>query len=221
MDSRDRYKRLRQLFRKLNIERKKQAQKIDILCNNFIAAHGDFIKTLQTINFTTNFYESIVGETELDNLLDTVGRMIKEQVGDANVAVFLRWQNSFKLHLFENSPISLEKQDIANCFTPELVDNICKANKQCNLDELLKRGLQTNPTLLKDITFIALMLPILICSYLTLAIIIERLLFFRSFKKFNRAKIIRALFDYVRKKKVQYALSLCEDNPYYLTNIFF
>lgn len=158
MDSKNKYKRLRQLFRKLNIERKKHAQKIDILCNDFVAVHRDFIKTFQAINFTTNFYESIVGETELGNLLDTAGQAIKEQIGDANVAFFLRWQNSFKLHMFENTPISLEQQDIINCFTPELVVNICEANKQCSLDELLEMDLHANPAMLKDIS--ALTIPL-------------------------------------------------------------
>ncbi len=158
MDSKNKHKRLRQLFRKLNIERKKQAQKIDILCNDFVAVHRDFIKTFQAISFTTNFYESIVGETELGNLLDTAGQTIKEQIGDANISFFLRWQNSFKLHLFEDTPISLEQQDFVNCFTPELVGNICEANKQCNLNELLEMNLQANPALLKDIS--ALTIPL-------------------------------------------------------------
>ncbi|GAH10763.1 unnamed protein product, partial [marine sediment metagenome] len=39
-----RYKRLRLLVSKVNKQRKKQAQKIDILCNDFIAAQKDFIK---------------------------------------------------------------------------------------------------------------------------------------------------------------------------------
>ena len=142
---------MRQLFKKLNAERKKQAQKTDVLCNDFIAAHRDFIKTLHSISFAANFYELIAGETELSNLLDIAGQTIKEQINNANVAFFLKWQNSFKLHMFENNPISLEKQDLENCFTAELVNNICRANKQCGLKELLEMGMQANPVLLKDV----------------------------------------------------------------------
>lgn len=142
---------MRQLFKKLNAERKKQAQKTDVLCNDFVAAHRDFIKTLHALSFAANFYESISGEIELANLLDTAGQAIKEQINNANVVFFLKWQNSFKLHMFENNPISLEKQDLENCFTAELVNHICRANKQCGLEELLEMGMQANPVLLKDV----------------------------------------------------------------------
>ena len=45
-----RHKRVRLLVKKLNTKRKKQAQKIDILCNDFIAAQRDFIKNLKKPN---------------------------------------------------------------------------------------------------------------------------------------------------------------------------
>ncbi len=140
-----RQKKLRLLVSRLNKERKKQAKKIDILCNDLIAAQRDFIEKLKTISFTANFYEAIVGTTDLSSLFYTAGKLIKEEIPDANIAFFLRQQDNFELHLFESDhPITLEKQRPENCFTSEWVDNICKTNKICTLDDMFAMGLQGN-----------------------------------------------------------------------------
>ena len=60
MDHKQRYRRLRLLIARLNKERKKQAKKTDILCNDLIAAQRGFIKRLGTISFAADFYEAIV-----------------------------------------------------------------------------------------------------------------------------------------------------------------
>ena len=140
-----RQEKLRLLVSKLNKERKKQAKKIDILCNDLIAAQRDFIEKLKTISFTANFYEAIVGTTDLSSLFYTAGKLIKEEIPNANIAFFLRQQDNFELHLFESDhPITLEKQRPENCFTSEWVDNICKLNKICTLDDMFAMGLQGN-----------------------------------------------------------------------------
>ena len=140
-----RQEKLRLLVSKLNKERKKQAKKIDILCNDLIAAQRDFIEKLKTISFTANFYEAIVGTTDLSSLFYTAGKLIKEEIPDANIAFFLRQEDNFELHLFESDhPITLDKQRPENCFTSEWVDNICKLNKICTLDDMFAMGLQDN-----------------------------------------------------------------------------
>ena len=145
MDDKQRYRRLRLLIKKLNKERKTQAKKIDILCNDLIAAQREFIKRLDTICFTANFFEAIVGTTDLSGLLVTADKLIKDEIPDANIAFFLRQADSFALHMFESDqPITLGKQHLENCFTPELVDNICKSNKLCALDDMFAMGLQGN-----------------------------------------------------------------------------
>ena len=150
---RKRYDRLRLLIRRLNTERRKQAKKTDILCNDLIAAQKDFIKKLDTISFTANFYESIVGITDLSDLLYNVGSLIKSEISDVNIAFFLRRAESFELHMFEsNQPITLGKQNIENCFTAELVDNICKSNKLCTLEDMFAMGLQSSPSMLNKIS---------------------------------------------------------------------
>jgi len=153
MDHKQRYRRLRLLISKLNKERKKQTKKIDILCNDLIAAQRDFIKRLDTISFTANFYETIAGITEMSSLILLASKLIKDETADANVAFFLRQADNFELHIFESTqPILLEKQGLENCFTPEVVDNICKSNKICTLDDMFAMGLQGNLTRLNEIS---------------------------------------------------------------------
>ena len=57
------------MIKKLNKDRKKQNQKIDILCNDIIGAQRNFSKRLGIINFVANFYDSIIGATDLNELL--------------------------------------------------------------------------------------------------------------------------------------------------------
>lgn len=153
MDHKQRYKRLRLLISKLNKERKKQVKKIDILCNDLIAAQRDFIKRLNTISFTANFYETIVGTTELSSLILIASKLIKDATADANVTFFLRQSENFELHMSESAqPILLEKQRLENCFTPEVVENICKSNKICTLDDMFALGLGGNLTCLNKIS---------------------------------------------------------------------
>ena len=153
MDRKQRDRRLRLLIRKLNKERKKQAQKIDILCNDFISAQGDFIKRLNTINFTANFYEAILGATDLRSLLYAAGKLIKDEIPESNVTFFVLQHDKFELYMFDSDqPITLEKQHLENRFTPELVDNICKSNKLCALDDMFALGLQDNLVRLSNIS---------------------------------------------------------------------
>jgi len=194
VDQKQRYRRLRLLIGKLNKERKRQAQKIDILCNDFISAHRDFIKRLNTVNFTANFYEAIVGTTDLSGLLYAAGKLIEDEIPDSKVAFFLLGspfhtdsvlqkdgkmgnrkksrngvplqRDNFKFYMFDSDqPITLGGQhlpahvvsqaQVEDCFTSELVDNICKSNKLCTLDDMFAMGLQGNLTKLNKISAIA------------------------------------------------------------------
>jgi len=153
MDYKRRQKKLRELIANLNKERKNQAKKIDILCNDIIGAQRSFIKTLNAISFAANFYESIVGITDLNCLFYTAEKLIKDELNEVNVAFFLRQDKNFELHMLESDqPITLEKHRLENCFTAEIVNNICKANKLCSLEDIIAMGLQGNPTMLSKIS---------------------------------------------------------------------
>jgi len=142
-----RHRRLRLLISKLNRQRKKQAKKVDILCNDFVAAQRSFIDRLNTISFIADFYESIIGITDLGGLLHVTSKIIRDQIADVNVTFFLRQSanGGFELHMFESEePIGLDKYRLENCFTAELVGQICKSNKLCTVDDMFAMGLQGN-----------------------------------------------------------------------------
>jgi hypothetical protein len=152
-----RYKRLRRLVSRLNKERKKQRKQIDILCNDLITAQRNFIRTLETVSFTADFYESITGKVDLDSIVLTASKFIKNEIPDVQGAFFLRqYNNNFKLHMFDSDqPIALEPHRLENCFSPELVNSICKTNTICTLDDMCAMGLQGNPAELKKISAVA------------------------------------------------------------------
>ena len=165
MNDERRNKRLRLLISRLNKERKKQAKQIDILCNDFVAAQKDFIKSLNTIGFAADFYEAIVGLTELNELLCTAGNLVKDQIPDANVAFFLLAQSiaegpphdNFELHIFESDlAIDLEDRRIENFFTAELVGDIAKSNRICTIEDMLAMGLAGSPACLEKISTAAI-----------------------------------------------------------------
>ena len=162
MDGKQRHKRLRLLIKKLNKDRKKQNQKIDILCNDLIAAQRDFIKRLGVISFVANFYESIIGTTDLNKLLYTAVEFFRAENEDVNVTFFLRQEENFELFMFESGlPTTIEKQYIESCFTPELMDNISKSNKLCSLDDMFAMGLQGNLNELNKISAVTIPLGLL------------------------------------------------------------
>jgi hypothetical protein len=154
MDQKQRHKRLRLLIGKLNKERKTQVKKIDMLCNDLIAAQRDFIKKLNTVSFAADFYKSILGITDLDRLLSTAGKLIKDELDGASVTVFLR--NGFS----QSGAGSREDElrVLENCYTAELVDNICKSNNVCSLDDMFAMGLQGNLVELNKISAYAISL---------------------------------------------------------------
>ncbi|MCK5226397.1 MAG: hypothetical protein KAQ89_06725 [Planctomycetes bacterium] len=149
----NRRKKLLLLVKNVNKKRKKQAKKIDILCNDFITAQRNFIGKLNTISFKADFCESIVAIAKLDNLLYAAGKFVQNEFEDANVSFFIRKTNSFELHLSQSDqPITMQDQQLENCFTNEVVESICKANKICSIENLFEFGLQANPSALGKIS---------------------------------------------------------------------
>jgi hypothetical protein len=150
-------KRLRLLIGQLNKERKRQAKQIDILCNDFIAAQKQFVQSLKVIGFAADFYETIAGLTDPNELLATAGNLIKAQVQDVNVAFFILQPGSFELHIFESDqPIDLEDRRIENFFTTELVNEIGKSNRLCTIDDMLAMGLAGNPRCIEKVAAVGL-----------------------------------------------------------------
>jgi transcriptional regulator with GAF, ATPase, and Fis domain len=153
----NRNKRLRLLVKKLNKERKKQGKQIDILCNDLISAQRDFMKRLKAVSFVANFYESIIGATDLNHLLYTTVELIKEQIDGANVTFFIFRTETFEQHSFESGHAdAFEKEHFVNCFSPELIENICAANKVCTLEDMFAMGLHGNLVELSKISAVTI-----------------------------------------------------------------
>jgi hypothetical protein len=157
--------RLRLLIRRFNKQRKQQAKQIDILCNDIMSAHKDFLKALKVIGFAADFYNAIIGITDLNELLCTAGSYIQKRTPDVHIAFFLLAQTSmegiqpdnFELHIFENDqPIALDDRRVENFFSTELVVNISKSNQICTMEDMLEMGLQCSPAFLEKISAAAI-----------------------------------------------------------------
>jgi hypothetical protein len=152
-----RRKRIRKLVGQLNKERRKQAEKIDILCNDMVSAQKDFVNQIQSLIFSVNFYETLIGQKHQSALLDTAAIFIKENVRDVNVAIFLLDPNGFALHIVDkDKPIEIDTASLENCFTNELVSDISRANHICKLNEMLEMGLVGSPSQLGRISVAAI-----------------------------------------------------------------
>ena len=157
MDKQQRHERLRLLIKKLNRERKKQAKQIDILCNDFISAQKDFITKLKTISFMAGFYESIIGITDLSELLSIATKLIKIEYPDVSITFFLRQEEGFEIHMFGGEhPITFEKQHLENSFNQELMDSICKSNKMCTLEDIFAMDMQGSLVGLNEVSLLTI-----------------------------------------------------------------
>jgi hypothetical protein len=95
--------------------------------------------------------------TNLNNLLHTAVKIIEAENAGANVRFFLRRADSFELCMFDSDrPMAFEEQQLETCFSPELMDNICKSNKVCSLDDMFEMGLQGNLVELKGISAVTI-----------------------------------------------------------------
>ena len=70
----------------------------------------------------------------------------------------------------------------------------------------------------KSGSLIWLIAPIFLCSFFSLAIIIERLFFYFSVKA-NALAVLSQILDLVRRNKITEAVDICEKTPFYATNI--
>jgi hypothetical protein len=152
-----RKKRLRQLVKTLNRQRKKQALKIDILCNDFIAAQRNFLCRLRTTIFVAHFYESILPITDMKKLLFTAAELIRKELADINITFFIRNIETFELYLFQgNQTQVLSKKQIEDYFKPELLETICTSNRILSNEEISPSGLCTDSLSLKNLSMAAI-----------------------------------------------------------------
>jgi hypothetical protein len=156
-----RHRRLRLLIKELNKNRKKQAQQIDILCNDLVAAQRSFIKKLKTISFTAGFYESILGATDLNSLLYRAVKQIRRKIDEATIVFFLRQAESFEIYVFDSGrPPALGRQQLEGCFSQELAENICQSNKVHTLEDIFEIGVGGDFTALSGVSAVTIPLGV-------------------------------------------------------------
>jgi hypothetical protein len=163
--SQERYERIKRLVHVLNKARKRQAKKVDMLCNDFITAQRSFIKKLEIIAFAADFYESIVGTTDLQTLLQKANRHILNVADNSHIAFFLRNESGLEKHILDSSDVNAsENHELPDAITDEVAQNICTLNKVCTVEELLTMGLQCSPNLLNKMTAVTIPLGKMGCS---------------------------------------------------------
>ena len=151
-----RYKRLRLLVHGVNQGRKRQAKKIDILCNDLIGAHRNLIKKVDELRFAANFYQSIIAIRNLDDLLDTAGSFLEGEIKDAKIIFFLRQGESFSAFSSKYPEKENEQsRPLESFFTNEVLNDICSYNRPSNLDEMMTMGLQVVPSMLNNLSAFA------------------------------------------------------------------
>lgn len=117
-----------------------------------VLANKDVIEQMRVLTYTVDFYESITGETDMTVLLDKAARQVRLFVKNCNVAIFLTNSNGFKLHMAADNPIEIDDNNIEGYFTDEVVNDICRSNKICSLEDMCNMGLQGNPNILNNIS---------------------------------------------------------------------
>lgn len=157
MNQDQRHQRLRLLVKKLNKERKRQASKVDILCNDLVGAQRGFVKRLNDVSFAAHFYKSLLGISNLSTLLSRAGQLMVDQVPGAGITFFVRGSDGFQRHSYEgNAPIQIDDQPLEDYFERELADNICKSNRSCTADDMFSMGFHGNPQSLSGISMATL-----------------------------------------------------------------
>ncbi len=143
MSQDERYQRLRLLIKRVNKERKRQANQVDILCNDLVAAQREFMRRLNSVGFAARFYKDLLGLTDLRTLLSRAGRIIREELPATGIVFFLRQADGADLRICDGEAIpGFHAPRLMDCFTPELVADICKFNGLCTLDDLFSMGLE-------------------------------------------------------------------------------
>lgn len=148
---------MRQLIRKLNTVRRTQKQQIDILCNDILAAHGDFIKHLNNFRFTADFYENLFGATSLDSLAAAAGGFLTENIAGCSAVIIFTTSDVPQINFYSKDP-SLEdiNSNISPQLTAKMVEAVCQSSRICSADELCSMGFFASPAVLKRISLAAI-----------------------------------------------------------------
>jgi len=151
-----RQRRVRALVRELNRRRKKQALKADILCNDLLTAQRAFVGQLREIAFAAAFYKTLIGPSDLHELMAAAAGLIRQQFPACGVAFFLRDEHGEQVSVFDSDrPVDPIRDSLEACLHGRLIDPVCAAGKPCTLDDLRELGMSAEPHWLRSISAVA------------------------------------------------------------------
>jgi DNA-binding response OmpR family regulator len=87
--SENRIERLRHAVRRLNDARRLVTRKVDLLCNDLVAAYGDLSRQLDLVRIVESFRGVVVTSEDLEQMLCHAMDWILRQMGYSNVAIWL------------------------------------------------------------------------------------------------------------------------------------
>ena len=150
MNNELRNKRVRALVKTLNRDRKKQGKQIDILCHDLIDAQRQFIRRLGHISFTSTLYKSLLGISDVRRVFEIVSDQIAGLIPGVETTFYIRQAGGAREFACLSKAVA-QADRLESLFTDELVEAVCRANKVCDLNELLGMGLQVPPVLAKRV----------------------------------------------------------------------
>ncbi|MCE5340565.1 MAG: hypothetical protein LLF92_05490 [Planctomycetaceae bacterium] len=149
--------RLRKVVRKLNQVKRSQKKQIDILCNDILTAHADFISHLKNFQFAADFYENILGITNSEQLARNVGEYLTTNLNDINMAIVFMFSGRPQIYIY-STDTALEDipSQIGPYMTPRMVQLVCQTGNICTSDQLCEMGFFASPAVLKKISLAAI-----------------------------------------------------------------
>lgn len=154
------------VIRALRSRQRRQHQQIEILCQDMVAAHGQFAQKLARLTFVAGFYETLLACGTLETLLDKAAQSIRWRIPGAGVAVFLLEKQGFDIHIApapEDQP-AVGREDLQQWFSADTVAAVARAGRICSAARLLTLGMQAPPGVLKQVALVAMPLGILGCA---------------------------------------------------------
>ncbi len=84
-----RVRRLRKLCKKLNQDREKVSQQVDILCNDLVTAYQELAEQMQQVVQSSEYGALVKHELDLEQALRTTLEFLVQKAGPTNAAIFL------------------------------------------------------------------------------------------------------------------------------------
>lgn len=157
MSQKNRNERVRLMVKALNKDRKKQARQIDLLCHDLIDAQRAFVRRLEAIGFAAGLYKSLLGVQDTEQILRILNNEVQLLLPSMDVNFVIRQTNGCKIYPLEAT--TRDEGHPVDAFDGALVDAVCRANKTCQLDDLLGMGLSVSPQKASRVQMTTLPLP--------------------------------------------------------------